>query len=97
LRTRVTFSGDPLVPSAGQTLWAAQADDGEAGMAWDWVEVAHGVVAMVDPMSVVTNLRLLGHAGEVLTAHEAALVLNEFVRCLPWQCEVSRALRGRPN
>lgn len=97
LGTRITFSGDPVQPPTGQTVWAAHAEDGEAGMAWDWVEVAHGVVAMSDPMSVVTNLRLLGHAGQVLTAQESALFLNEVVRSLPWQHEVSRALHGRPN
>ena len=25
-------------------------------MAWDWVQIARGVVAMADPMSVVTNI-----------------------------------------
>jgi hypothetical protein len=91
--TRITFSGDTLVPPAGQTVWAAHAADGEAGMAWDWVQIARGVVAIADPMSVVTNLRIVGGEGEVLTAHEAALFLNELVRSLPWQSEVQRALK----
>jgi hypothetical protein len=91
--TRVVFSGDPLYPPAGQTIWAAHAGEGEAGMAWDWVQIAAGVVAIADPMSVVTNLRLVSGGGEVLTAHEAALLLNEWVRTLPWQCEVQRALQ----
>ncbi len=91
--TRIIFSGDPLYPPAGQTVWAASANEGEAGMAWDWVQIARGVVAIADPMSVVTNLRLVGGEGEVLTAHQAALFLNELVRTLPWQTEVQRALR----
>ena len=62
-------------------------------MAWDWVQIAHGVVAMADPMSLVTNLRLVGEQGEVLTVHESARYLNEFVRLLPWQHEVQIALR----
>ena len=68
-------------------------DDGEAGLAWDWVEISHGVVAMADPMGVVTNLRLVGEHGEVLTYHQAALHINRLVRQLPWQDEVWRALR----
>ncbi len=44
--------------TAGQTLWGGQSDDGEAGVAWDWVQISGDVVAMADPMSVVTNLRL---------------------------------------
>jgi hypothetical protein len=42
---------------------------------------------------VVTNLRLVGDEGEVLTAYEAARFLNEIVHTLPWQDEVQRALR----
>jgi hypothetical protein len=97
LGTRVMLAGDPLSPTAGQTLWAGSAAEGEAGMAWDWVQIARGVVAIADPMSVITNLRLVGQAGEVLTAQEAARFLNAFVRTLPWQHEVQRALRGAPN
>ena len=61
-------------------------------MAWDWVQIAKGVVAIADPMSLITNVRLIGDAGEVLTAQQSALFLNELVRELPWQVEVQRAL-----
>lgn len=61
-------------------------------MAWDWVQLSRGIVAMADPMSVITNLRLLGPEGEVLTAFESALHLNVMVHALPWQDEVERAL-----
>ena len=97
LGTRITFSGDPLGPPAGQTIWAGSAADGEAGMAWDWVLITRGVVAMADPMSVITNLRLVGEQGEVLTAQQSARFLNEIVRALPWQSEVQRALGGRTH
>ncbi len=73
------------------------ANDGEAGVAWDWVQLSRGVVAMADPMSVISNLRLVGSAGEVLTAWEAALYLNEIVHALPWQDEVQRALHDGPR
>ena len=82
---------------AGQTVWTARAADGDAGMAWDWIEIARGVVAIADPLSVVTNVRLVGDEGEVLTALQAARFLNEIVRELPWQQEVERALRQRLN
>ncbi len=97
LGTRVTLGMSPPGPAAGQTVWAASAADGEAGMAWDWVLIARGVVAMADPMSVITNVRLLGEEGEVLTAVESARFLNAFVRALPWQQEVQRALGERLN
>ena len=77
---------------AGQTIWAGTIDGSDAGMAWDWVEICTGVVAMADPMSVITNLRIVGDGGEVLTAAEAALYLNGIVHALPWQDAVGRAL-----
>jgi hypothetical protein len=97
LGTRIVFKGDPGCPTAGQTMWAAHDDKGEAGLAWDWIEVTRGVVAIADPMSVITNLRLLGDGGEVLTAQEAACFLNAFVRELPWQRQVWEALSEQPN
>ncbi len=92
LGTRVIAPPDASNPAAGQTLWGSASEEGEAGVAWDWVQIGDGVVAMADPMAVVTNLRLIGDEGEVLTALEAALYLNEIVHALPWQSEVARAL-----
>lgn len=97
LGTRITFPGDRMVRTAGQTLWGGNLDDGDAGVAWDWVQISRGVVALADPMSVVTNLRLVGEEGEVLTSLQASLYLNALVHELPWQSEVERALRGAPN
>ena len=97
LGTRVLSPGDGGNPSIGQTMWGGASTDGEAGVAWDWVQVMPGIVAMADPMSVVTNLRLLGPEGEVLTAWEAARHLNQIVHALPWQDEVQRALAMPPE
>ena len=90
LGTRVTYAGDPVC--SGQTLWGDPDGEQAAGLAWDWIELTQGVVAMADPMAVITNVRLLGPGGAVLTAIEAAPHLNELVHALPWQCEVQRAL-----
>ncbi len=97
LGTLVTVAGNERGPACGQTIWAGHGDEGDAGMAWDWVQIAQGVVAMADPMAVVTNLRLVGSDGIVLTSQMAALHINELVRALPWQDEVCRALRARPH
>lgn len=93
LSTHVT-PADGCVPCrlSGQTIWGGTVAGGNAGMAWDWVEVATGVVAMADPLSVVTNLRIIGDEGCVLTATQAARFLNGLVHALPWQDEVGRAL-----
>ena len=93
LGTRVMVSPSASCRVAGQTIWGGSLAGSDAGMAWDWVEIAKGVVAMADPMSVITNLRIVGDEGEVLTAQAAALYLNGIVRGLPWQDEVGRALQ----
>ena len=95
--TCVVAASDADGPPAGQTVWATTLADCQAGMAWDWVQITQGVVAIADPMSLVTNVRLIGDQGEVLTAQQAARFLNEMVRMLPWQQEVERALRSRFN
>jgi hypothetical protein len=92
LSTHVVNHAGSRQRMAGQTIWAGSVAGGEAGMAWDWVEIADGIVAMADPMSVVTNLRIVGDEGEVLTAQAAARFLNGLVHALPWQHEVGRAL-----
>lgn len=93
LATLVLNAGEHDQPRTGQTLWGSAGTGGEeAGVAWDWVQLMPGVVAMADPMSVVTNLRLVGPEGEVLTAWEAARHLNDIVHMLPWQQEVNQAL-----
>ena len=96
LRTQITSPGDLTFRSMGQTFWAWHSDDGEVGMAWDWVQLGPGVLAMADPMAVVTNLRLVGDEGEVLSALESARHFNWIVHGLPWQHEVERAL-GAPG
>ena len=95
LATRVTCGPSPYEPCTGHTIWREITSDGEAGIAWDWIEIARGVVAMVDPMSVSTNMRLVNVEGRVLAATEAALLFNQFVRRLPWQEEVRRLLRAQ--
>lgn len=93
LGTRIaSFDRKRAGGTAGQTVWAGRAEQGDAGVAWDWVQIARGVVALADPMSVVSNVRLIGDEGEVLTALQAARFLNELVHELPWQQQVQRAL-----
>ena len=92
LGTRVTNPGDQVSRVSGQTIWAAMAADGHAGMAWDWIQLSVGIVAMADPLSVITNLRLVGADGDALSPLESLRCLNEVVHALPWQGEVERVL-----
>jgi hypothetical protein len=96
LDTQVFDTDDDETPRSGQTVWRGELADGcEAGVAWDWVMLSRDVVAMADPMCVVSNLRLLGRQGEVLTAWESARHLTRIVHGLPWQREVQRAVHRK--
>ncbi len=79
-------------PLMGQAVWGGRCADSAAGVSWDWIEIAAGVIAIADPMMMISNLRVLGGDGEVLTAYEAAPHLNGIVNRLPWQAEVERVL-----
>ncbi len=98
LSTQVLVAGRDRRPSTGQTLWLSRSGEATAGVAWDWVSQPPGVVALADPMSLVTNLQLLNEACEVLAPMESALELNGLVHGLPWQAQVQRVLEaGRPQ
>jgi len=92
LGTRVlNFGGEDAVCS-GQTLWGDETEALAAGVAWDWVRIQPGVVAMSDPLGLVTNLKFLDDHGEALTDVQVAVRLHQLVHSLPWQSEVQRAL-----
>ncbi|MBT9492109.1 MAG: DUF4902 domain-containing protein [Paucibacter sp.] len=92
MSTHVLVTGDDETPAMGQTLWQWADGRAIAGVAWDWVSLPVGVVAMVDPMALITNLQFVNRAGDVLAPLESARQLNEIVHALPWQYEVQRAL-----
>jgi hypothetical protein len=96
LGTRVLTFGDDDSPCSGQTLWGDHTDQRAAGVAWDWVELRQGVVAMSDPLGMVTNLRLVDADGSEMNQRESAVRLHHIVHALPWQSEVQRAL-GKPS
>ena len=93
LGTRVLTFPDDDGHCHGQTVWAAgRASDCTAGVAWDWVELREGVVAMSDPFGLVTNIRMLDDHGEPLSSTQLAVHLHQLVHDLPWQHEVRLAL-----
>ena len=93
LGTRVLSFGDNDFPCSGQTLWGDDSETHTAGIAWDWVEIRQGVVAMSDPMGMITNLRLIDAHGDMLSQTQVAVYLHPVVHALPWQSEVTRVLR----
>jgi hypothetical protein len=92
LGTRILTFGDRAGACSGQTLWGDSGTEQPAGVAWDWVQVRGGAVAIADPLGLITNIRLLDTCGATLDDSESAMALNVMVHQLPWQTEVLRAL-----
>lgn len=92
LGTRVLSFGDRAGHCSGQTLWGETSSARTAGVAWDWVQIQQGVVALADPLGLITNLKLLDAQGAALNVQQTAIHLNQIVHSLPWQTEVQRAL-----
>ena len=45
-------------PCSGQTVWGSPSSDQAAGVAWDWIEVREGVVAMADRFRLMRVRRI---------------------------------------
>lgn len=82
-----SVSDEPLESGlmSGQVLWGAQMKDGMVGLAWDWMEVKASVVAMADPMLIISNVRLVDEGGDDVTASERILRMNNVIHALGWQ------------
>ena len=76
----------------GQALWAATHHGQPLGLAWDWAEVRDDVVALCDPMNVLSNVALLDAHGGLLGEAARILHLNSAIHQLDWQAHVT----GRP-
>lgn len=95
LGTAVLNRGDVEMPCCGHTVWGTRGPNGPAGVAWDWIQIPQGVLAMADPLALVTNLWLLDGSGQVLTPMQAVPRLNQVLHGLPWQDEVHRVIEAQ--
>jgi len=72
----------------GQVLWSCDTPEGPAGLAWDWFELRPRIVALADPMSILSNLEFADAAGRPLSRAQRVIELNNLIACLPWQEQV---------
>jgi hypothetical protein len=101
LSTQVLPGEQPTHARRGQTIWWANIEEGDGAIAWDWVEVRSGLIAMLDPMTVISNIDIdLDQFGDTeieatnggLTDHRM-IVLNQWVHEIQWQPVVRAALK----
>ncbi len=84
----------PAAAASGRAVWGSISADGWIGLSWQWVRIDLGVVALLDPMDIRSNLRFLGAAGEPLDATARCLLNNRIVAALPWQAAAVDCVRG---
>ena len=94
LDTQISPVGDGIFGGcSGQTSWVASLDGGQAAVAWDWVLLRPGVLAIGDPMTILTNIVFMGDDGVEMAPECVPARLNTLVHHLPWQAHVRRSLR----
>jgi hypothetical protein len=69
----------------GQVLWGVDEAAYAIGIAWDWAEVRHDVVAVADPMKVLSNVTLVDEDGVCLEESRRIVYLNSAIHELHWQ------------
>jgi hypothetical protein len=72
----------------GQVLWGVEDGSSRIGLAWDWAEVRERVVAMADPMKVLSNVALRREDGVLVAERERLLHLNGAIHRWRWQSQV---------
>lgn len=69
---------------------------------FEWAEIRLGVLALANPMGIVSNVRLATDEGDLLSPSQVLLELNGTVHDLAWQPVVAGELEawrvnGDPN
>lgn len=82
-----------LGPRQGQAVWAADLEGLPLGLAWEWAEVREDVVALCDPMNVLSNVRLVSAEGAPLGESERMVHLNSAIHELDWQSHVTHGMQ----
>jgi hypothetical protein len=85
----------PTHRRCGQTLWGTQCQGGVAGLAFEWTVLHNDVVALSDPMRIVSNIAFVEDDGGVIDERRRVVHLNSLVHSLDWQTEAHAARTPR--
>lgn len=80
---------------SGQVVWGMPGGTSPVAICWDWAEVRVGVVALSNPMTVFSNVRLVAEDGAPLSHGQTILQLNGVIHELNWQRQVCEELSFR--
>lgn len=68
----------------GEEIWST-ADELPIRIAWEWAEIQPHVVALFDPMSILSNVALVDGEGHALGRSRRMVHLNNAVHRLDWR------------
>ncbi len=88
--TSLQLESDASVLCSGSTVWGCEFSGKRLGLAWEWVEVRPKVIAMQDPMTLLSNVDVTD-GSTVLENSGRLLKLHEVIFALPWQHHVNSA------
>ena len=93
--TQVSWRDDDPRLHRGSTIWLSSDEQTRPiALAWDWVEIRNGVVAMVDPMTIISNLECSDDTDMFSAEDYKLLSLNQIVYQLDWQSRVCRSINS---
>lgn len=79
----------------GHVIWGHLLGASPMAMCWEWAEVRLGVVAIFNPMNVLSNVRLMSEDGRPFSYGQTVLVFNAVVHDIDWQSGVREELAFR--
>lgn len=76
---------------SGHARWATSLRTAAIEVAWSWAEVQPGLIALQDPMSILSNVLILDAQGHALERSQRMLHLNNLVYQLDWRRAARRS------
>ncbi len=76
----------------GFSTWEISTRESCIWLAWDWVILTGGVIALTNPLEIRSNAMLLGEGYRHLPRQDSSAILVSLIHDLPWRDEVESLL-----
>ena len=81
----------------GSVLWQASVHGAELWLSWAWHEVKRDVIAIDNPLAVMSNVAIIEAAGAEISQENRILHLHAALYRLPWQSAVLSFVAVEPD
>lgn len=91
----MALAGDMVAAWAGngrgQVTWGCDTPQGPVGLTWEWFAIRPRILALADPMSIVSNLDFVDGDGRPFGEGRRVVELNNVISRLAWQAPIVMA------